>query len=101
MTLRVRSGLLAGVAGLLASALGAVVCCAFSPFVALLAGGAAGFFAARAEEAPTQREGILAGVKSGAIVSPLILVGHLIGTVGQGRLPQTRAPMKKNMIECL
>lgn len=91
MTPRVKSGLLAGAVGLLSSALGGILCCFSGPIVALLVGGTAGFFAARAEKVQTRGEGARAGAIPGAIAGPLVLIGHAIGTAGQVAL--SRQPM--------
>jgi hypothetical protein len=75
--------------GLIAGGIGLVINICIStaiglcgPFVSLLVGAAAGFFAAQAEKAPTKNDGARLGAVSGAIAGGLVLVGQLIGSVG-------------------
>lgn len=79
---RVTYGLVAGAIGLVINICISTAIGLCGPFVALLAGAAAAFFAARAENAPTKNDGARLGAISGAIAGGLILVGQLIGGVG-------------------
>lgn len=79
MKTRTQCGLIVGAIGAILNTLSIVLCCLCSPVVALLAGGVAGFWAARREGAATRQEAARAGLVSGAIAGILVLVGHLIG----------------------
>jgi len=79
---RVTYGLIAGAIGLVINICISTAIGLCGPFVALLAGAAAGFFAAQAEKAPTKNDGAQLGAISGAIAGGLTLVGQLIGGVG-------------------
>ena len=78
---KVTYGLIAGAIGLVINVCISAAVGLCGPFVALLAGAAAGFFAAQAEKAPTKNDGARAGAISGAIAGGLTLVGQLIGGV--------------------
>jgi hypothetical protein len=51
------------------------------PFVSLLAGGAAGYFAVQKEKGMVKGDGARMGATSGAIAGAVVLVGQLIGAV--------------------
>ena len=78
---RTRVGLIVGVIGLVLNVCvsGAVGLC--GPFVSLLAGAVAGFFAAQQEKLATKGDGARAGATAGAIAGGLIIIGQLIGGV--------------------
>src|SRR5262249_30651211 len=52
------------------------------PLLSLLAGAAAGFFAAQQEKPLTKNEGARIGVTAGGIAGGLIILGQVIGGVG-------------------
>lgn len=52
------------------------------PLVSLLAGGAAGFFAAQQEKLPAKNDGAKAGAIAGGIAGALVIIGQIIGGVG-------------------
>lgn len=79
---RTMYGLIAGGIGLIINICISTAVGLCGPFVALLVGAAAGFFAAQAEKAPTKNDGARLGAISGAIAGGLTLVGQLIGGVG-------------------
>jgi hypothetical protein len=81
MTPRVRYGLIAGGVGLVINICVGALIGLCGPFIGLIAGAAAGFFAAQAEKAPTQAEGARLGAIAGAIAGTLVLVGQLSGGV--------------------
>ena len=75
--------------GLIVGAIGAVlnICVAgfvglCGPVVSLLAGAAAGYFAAQQEKLGVKADGARAGATAGAIAGGLIIVGQIIGGVG-------------------
>jgi hypothetical protein len=74
-------GLIAGAVGLVINICISAAIGLCGPFVALLAGAAAGFFTAQAEKAPNKNDGARAGAISGAIAGGVTLVGQLIGGV--------------------
>ena len=76
---RVTYGLIAGAIGLVINVCVSAAIGLCGPFVSLLAGAAAGFFAAQAEKAPNKNDGARLGAISGAIAGGLTLVGQLIG----------------------
>ena len=78
---RVTYGLIAGAIGLVINVCISAAIGLCGPFVALLAGAAAGFFAAQAEKAPSKNDGARLGAISGAIAGGLTLVGQLIGVI--------------------
>ena len=78
---RVRMGLIVGAIG---AVLNACVSAAFGfcgPFVSLIGGALAGYFAAQQEKAPSKNEGAKLGAISGAIAGALILIGQVIGGI--------------------
>ena len=79
---RIRMGLIVGVIGLVLNICvsGFIGLC--GPIFALLAGGAAGFFAAQQERLPTKGDGARAGATSGGIAGALIILGQIIGGMG-------------------
>ncbi|NOY99822.1 MAG: hypothetical protein GXP40_11600, partial [Chloroflexi bacterium] len=79
MSPRVKFGLLAGTIGLVLNTCVSGLFGICGPLVSLLAGGAAGFFAARGEKRPAQGEGAKVGAIAGAISGALVLVGQIIG----------------------
>ena len=87
---RVRLGLIVGVIGLVLNTCvaGAVGLC--GPFVSLIAGAAAGFFAAQQEKLPNKRDGARAGATAGAIAGALIIIGQVIGGIAALALLQAR-----------
>ncbi len=58
------------------------------PLVSLLAGGAAGFFAAQQEKLPAKNEGAKAGAIAGGIAGGLVIIGQVIGGIGALALMQ-------------
>jgi hypothetical protein len=74
-------GLIAGGVGLVVNILVSAVLGFCGPFVALLAGGAAGFFVVRGNPVASQKEGASLGATTGAIAGSLVLIGQLIGGI--------------------
>ena len=58
------------------------------PLVSLIAGAAAGFFAAQQEKLPTKNEGAKAGAIAGGIAGALVIIGQVIGGIGALALMQ-------------
>ena len=79
MTPRVRIGLIVGSIGLVLNICVAAALGICGPVVALLAGLAAGFFAAQQENMADKRDGAQVGAVSGGIAGALILIGQIIG----------------------
>ena len=79
---RVKFGLIAGGIGLVLNICIASVLGICGPFMALLAGAAAGFFAAQNEQVDTKGDGARMGAISGGIAGVLVLIGQLIGGLG-------------------
>ncbi len=78
MKARIKFGLIGGVVGLALNLCVASLVGVCGPFVALLAGAVAGFFAAQQEKAATKGEGAGLGAVSGLIAGALVLAGQLI-----------------------
>jgi hypothetical protein len=79
---RIRIGLIVGAIGLVLNICvsGFIGFC--GPVFSLIAGGAAGFFAAQQERLPSKGDGARAGATAGGIAGALIILGQLIGGVG-------------------
>jgi hypothetical protein len=79
---RLRIGLIVGVIGLVLNVClsGLVGIC--GPFLSLLAGAGAGFFAARQEKLLIKSDGAKAGAAAGCLAGGLIVLGQIIGGVG-------------------
>lgn len=79
---RIRIGLIVGAIGLVLNICvsGFIGLC--GPLVSLIAGGAAGFFAAQQEKLSTKNDGARAGATAGGIAGGLIIIGQLIGGIG-------------------
>jgi len=78
---RIRMGLIVGVIGLALNICVAGFIGFCGPFLSLLAGGAAGFFAAQQEKLPTKSDGAKAGATAGAIAGALIIIGQVLGGI--------------------
>jgi hypothetical protein len=76
---QVRMGLIVGGIGLVLNICASALFGFCGPFVALMGGAAAGFFAGQQEKMPQKAEGARVGAISGGIAGGLILVGQLIG----------------------
>ena len=78
---RIRIGLIVGAIGLVLNICvsGFIGLC--GPLVSLIAGGAAGFFAAQQEKLGTKGDGARAGATAGGIAGGLIIIGQLIGGI--------------------
>jgi hypothetical protein len=76
---RIKMGLAVGAVGLVLNICvsGFVGFC--GPLVSLIAGGAAGFFAAQQEKLPAKSDGAKAGATAGGIAGALVIIGQLIG----------------------
>lgn len=76
---RIKMGLAVGAVGLALNICvsGFVGFC--GPLVSLIAGGAAGFFAAQQEKLPAKSDGAKAGATAGGIAGALVIIGQLIG----------------------
>ena len=108
---RVRIGLIVGAIGLVLNICVAGFVGLCGPFLSLLAGGAAGFFAAQQEKQATKADGARAGAIAGGIAGGLIILGQIIGGVGAlayiqysgtplpfGTAPTTSAPASEMLI---
>jgi hypothetical protein len=78
---RIKMGLAIGAIGLALNVCVAGFVGFCGPLVSLLAGGAAGFFAAQQEKLATKSEGAKAGAISGGIAGGLIIIGQVIGGI--------------------
>ncbi|MBI3360984.1 MAG: hypothetical protein HY023_07725 [Chloroflexi bacterium] len=93
MTPRIKFGLIVGAVGLVVNTLVAAAFGLCGPVMALLAGAAAGFFAAQSEKAAAKSDGARLGAVSGATAGALVFVGQLLGAaialalVQVGKLP--------------
>ena len=79
---RIKMGLAVGAIGLAINICVSGFMGICGPFVSLLAGGAAGFFAAQQEKLPTKGEGAKAGGIAGGIAGVLVIIGQIIGAIG-------------------
>ena len=79
---RIRIGLIVGVIGLVLNICVSGFLGFCGPVVSLIAGGAAGFFAAQQERLATKSDGARAGATAGGIAGGLIILGQMIGGVG-------------------
>jgi hypothetical protein len=87
---RIRIGLIVGVIGLVLNICVAGFIGFCGPLLSLLAGAAAGFFAAQQEKPQTKNEGARIGVTAGGIAGGLIIVGQIVGGVGALFFMQSR-----------
>lgn len=87
---RIRIGLIVGTIGLALNVCVAGFVGFCGPFLSLVAGGIAGFFAARQEKPLTKGDGARAGATAGGIAGGLIIVGQVIGGVAALYLMQAR-----------
>jgi len=78
---KVKFGLITGAIGLVINVCISAAIGLCGPFVALLAGAAAGFFTAQAEKPPSKNDGARSGAIAGAIAGGLTLLGQLVGVV--------------------
>jgi hypothetical protein len=78
---RIKMGLIVGVIGLALNVCVAGFIGFCGPFLSLLAGGLAGFFAAQQEKLPTKSDGAKAGATAGGIAGALIIIGQVIGGI--------------------
>jgi hypothetical protein len=76
---RTRIGLIVGVIGLAFNVCVAGLVGFCGPVLSLMAGGLAGFLAARQEQLPTKNEGARAGAMAGGIAGALIILGQIVG----------------------
>jgi hypothetical protein len=79
---RIRIGLIVGVIGLVLNICVSGFLGFCGPVVSLIAGAAAGFFAAQQERPARKNEGARAGATAGGIAGGLIILGQMIGGVG-------------------
>jgi hypothetical protein len=79
---RTRIGLIVGVIGLVLNICVAGFVGFCGPFLSLVAGGIAGFFAAQQEKPLTKNEGARLGATAGGIAGGLIIIGQIIGGLG-------------------
>jgi hypothetical protein len=79
---RTRIGLIVGVTGLVLNICVAGFIGFCGPFLSLVAGGIAGFFATQQEKPLTKNEGARVGATAGGIAGGLIILGQIIGGVG-------------------
>jgi hypothetical protein len=76
---RIKMGLIVGVIGLVLNACASTLIGLCGPFVSLLAGGVAGYFASSQEKLATKQDGAKAGAIAGAITGGLMIIGQIIG----------------------
>jgi hypothetical protein len=79
---RLKFGLIVGVIGLAVNVCVAGFIGFCGPVVSLIAGGIAGYLAAREEMLPTRSDGAKAGAFAGGIAGALIILGQVIGGIG-------------------
>ena len=79
---RIKMGLVIGAIGLILNICVSALIGFCGPLVSLLAGAAAGFFAAQQEKLPTKNDGAKAGATAGGIAGALVIIGQVIGGVG-------------------
>ncbi len=82
MLSRVKYGLVVGVIGLVLNTCVSMPFGLCGPFVALLAGGAAGFLAVQQAKVLTKGDGARLGMLNGLIAGALLSIGQLLGGVG-------------------
>jgi hypothetical protein len=87
---RIRIGLIVGIIGLALNVCVAGFVGLCGPFLSLIAGGIAGFFAARQEKPLIKGDGVRAGATAGGIAGGLIIIGQIIGGVAALYLMQAR-----------
>ena len=76
---RIRIGLIVGFVGLVLNVCVSGFTGICGPFLSLIAGGVAGFFAAQQEKSLTKSNGAKAGAIAGGIAGGLIIIGQIIG----------------------
>jgi hypothetical protein len=79
---RTRIGLIVGVIGLILNICVAGFLGFCGPFLSLVAGGIAGFFATQQEKPFTKNEGARVGATAGGIAGALIILGQILGGLG-------------------
>lgn len=79
---RVKTGLIVGLVGLVLNGCVATILGVCGPLFTLLAGGLAGFLAARQEKVPIKGTGARLGAVAGAITGGLMLIGQALGGIG-------------------
>lgn len=78
---RIKMGLIVGAIGLALNVCASAFIGFCGPFVSLLAGGVAGYFAASQEKLATKTDGAKAGAIAGGITGGLMIIGQIIGGV--------------------
>jgi hypothetical protein len=79
---RFKAGLIVGLIGLVLNVCVSTVFGFCGPFMTLIAGGLAGFWAAKQEKLPAKGDGARAGAVAGAITGGLMLIGQVLGGLG-------------------
>jgi hypothetical protein len=79
---RFTAGLIIGSIGLILNVCVSTVFGFCGPFVTLIAGALAGFWAASQEKAPAKGDGARLGAVAGAITGGLMLIGQMLGGIG-------------------
>jgi len=82
MRARTRIGLIVGVIGLVLNVCVAGFVGFCGPVLSLIAGAAAGFFAAQQEKPLTKNQGARVGATAGGIAGALIILGQIVGALG-------------------
>lgn len=82
MTAKVRWGLILGIVGLFVNTLASLIFAFCGPIVSFGVGLVAGFIVSQNEPAPTRGEGAQQGALSGLIAGGFILLGQIIGAIG-------------------
>ena len=78
---RIKMGLAVGAIGLALNICVSGFMGICGPLVSLIAGGAAGFFAAQQEKLPTKNDGAKAGAVAGGIAGALVIIGQVVGAI--------------------
>jgi len=79
---RVKTGLIVGLVGLVLNICVATAFGLCGPLFTLIAGGLAGFLAARQEKMPVKGAGARLGAVAGSITGGLMLIGQALGGIG-------------------
>lgn len=83
MLARARIGLVIGIFGLVLNGLVSGFSGIAGTLLALLAGGIAGFFAARKGSVLSKREGARAGALAGGVAGGVVLIGQMLGAMAR------------------
>lgn len=82
MSAKVRWGVIIGIVGFFANTLASLIFAFCGPIVSFAIGLAAGFIVSQQDPAPTRGEGAQKGAVTGLIAGGFILLGQIIGAIG-------------------